>query len=85
MNKIELSYEEAVIKLEELLVQIEDEDIKLEDTLGKFKEAMDLYNYCNAILTSAEGTVKIILEREGGLSEAVFPSIVREDADEDYQ
>lgn len=84
MDKIELSYEEALLKLEELLVEIEDEDIKLEDSLGKFKEAMDLYNYCNGILTNAEGTVKLILEKEDGISETVFPSLVREETDEDY-
>lgn len=84
MYKIELSYEEAVNKLEEILIQIEDEDIKLEDTLEKFKEAMDLYKYCNEILTNAEGRVKLILEKEDGLSETDFPSIIREDNNEDY-
>lgn len=84
MDKNELSYEEAVNKLEELLVQIEDEDIKLEDTLGKFKEAMDLYKYCNTILTDAEGSVKLILEKDKGLLETDFPPLVREDINDDY-
>ena len=84
MDNSELSYEEAVNKLEELLVQLEDDDLKLEDTLGKFKEAMDLYKYCNEILTNAEGTVKIILEKEDALVETDFPSVYREDNDEVY-
>jgi len=84
LDKIDLSYEEAVNKLEELLIQIEDEDIKLEDTLAKFKEAMDLYKYCNTILTNAEGSVKVILEKDNSLLEGDFPSLVREDAYEEY-
>lgn len=84
MDNIELSYEEAVNKLEELLIQIEEDDIKLEDTLLKFKEAMDLYKYCNTILTNAEGSVKLILEKEDALVETDFPSVCREDNNEDY-
>lgn len=84
MDKIELSYEEAVNKLEELLVEIEDEDIQLEDTLVKFKEAMELYKYCNTILTNAEGTVKVILEKDNALLETDFPSLVREDINDEY-
>ena len=84
MDNTELSYEEAINKLEELLVQIEGEEINLEDTLVKFKEAMDLYKYCNEILTNAEGTVKLILEKEDGLVETDFPSICREESNEEY-
>lgn len=84
MDNIELSYEESVKMLEELLGQIESDDLKLEDTLGKFKEAMNLYKYCNEILTNAEGTVKQILEKEDGLVEMDFPSFVREENDEEY-
>ncbi|MDY0234529.1 MAG: exodeoxyribonuclease VII small subunit [Gudongella sp.] len=84
MDKIELSYEQAVNKLEELLVEIESDDLKLEDTLEKFKEAMDLYKCCNAILTNAEGTVKQILEKEDGFAEINFPSVFREENNEVY-
>jgi exodeoxyribonuclease VII small subunit len=84
LGKIELSYEEAVNKLEELLLEIESDDLKLEDTLVKFKESMDLYKYCNTILTSAEGTVKQILDKEEGFAVTDFPSFVREESNEEY-
>lgn len=84
MDKISLSYEEAIKKLEEILINIENNDLKLEVTLEKFKEAMDLYSYCNGILTKAEGSVKQIMEKEDGLLEKDFPAFFREDNDGDY-
>ena len=84
MDKKDLSYEEAVNKLEELLIEIESDDLKLEDTLEKFKEAMELYKYCNTVLTNAEGTVKQILEKDNSLLEIDFPSVFREENNEEY-
>ncbi len=67
METSKLSYEEAILKLESLLIDLEDEDCTLNDSLAKFKEAMELYNYCSIILKKAEGEVKILLNENNDI------------------
>lgn len=62
MEISKLSYEDAILKLESILIDLEDEDCSLSDSLTKFKEGMELYNYCSSILKKSEGEVKIILD-----------------------
>lgn len=70
-----LTYEEAVQRLEALLLDMEEEDCTLDDSIKKFKEANDLYKYCHNILKKAEGEVKIILE-DGDIQDF---NVIRED------
>ncbi len=61
-----LSYEEALIELENILKELEDDECTLNESINKFKKGMLLYNYCNKLLLKAEGEVKIVLEDEDG-------------------
>ncbi|NMB08314.1 MAG: exodeoxyribonuclease VII small subunit [Tissierellia bacterium] len=73
MNKLDLSYEEAVKELEQILKDLESGELSLKDSLDKFKRGVDLYNYCNEILKHIEGEVKILLkDKNGNLNEEVF-------------
>ncbi|MCF6460099.1 exodeoxyribonuclease VII small subunit [Clostridium sp. Cult3] len=73
MNDMDLTYEEAVKELEEILEAFEEDDIALKDSLEKFKKGVALYNYCNEILKSVEGEVKILLQDdEGAIEEEEF-------------
>lgn len=74
MNDIELTYEDAMAKLELILKELEDDDCSLDESLKKFKKGVQLYNYCNELLNKAEGEIKILLENEKGeLLDIEFP------------
>ncbi len=69
-----LTYEEAIKKLENILKNLDDKDLNLEESIVQFKEGVDLYKYCNDLLLKAEGQVNIILEdQEGKEEEGPFP------------
>lgn len=74
MNKMNISYEEAITQLELILKELEDDGCTLEESLKKFKKGMELYDYCNNLLTKAEGEIKILLEDDkGNLIDMEFP------------
>jgi exodeoxyribonuclease VII small subunit len=62
----DLTYEEAILKLESILKELEEENCTLNDSLDKFKKGMDIYNYCNELLSKAEGEIKILLKDDNG-------------------
>jgi len=72
--KIEkLSYEEALKELEQIVEDLENDQITLEESVEKFKRGIELYNYCNKILTKLEGEIKILLKDDNGnISEEDF-------------
>ena len=73
MKKNDLTYEDAVIELEEILEDLEKDNFSLNESLEKFKRGIALYNYCNEILKDVEGEIKIILkDEEGSLDEEDF-------------
>ncbi len=64
MPKKKITYEEAYAKLEEILSNMEKGELSLNDSMESFKEANELYKYCEELLGKAEGEVKIILEND---------------------
>ena len=77
-----LSYEDAINKLQNILTELENESCTLSESLSKFKEGMELFNYCSDILRTTEGEVKILLgENKGSLEEYNF---IKEAEDEYY-
>ena len=82
MKENKLTYEDAMSKLEALLVDLEDVGCTLNDSLEKFKQGINLYNYCSDILKKAEGEVKILLgDDKDSLDEFHF---VKEDENDYY-
>ncbi len=65
MNK-DLTYEEAILKLESILKELEDDNCSLNDSVNKFKEGIELYNYCNDLLSKVEGEIKVLLKDDNG-------------------
>jgi len=72
--KIEdLTYEEALKELEDIVEELEKNQLTLEESLKKFKRGVELYKYCNRVLTQIEGEVKILLKDDyGNLDEDDF-------------
>lgn len=74
METNNLSYEEAVSKLEKILKELEDDNCTLKESLDKFKKGIELYNYCSDLLTKADGEIKILLKDDGmNIKEVEFP------------
>lgn len=74
METNNLSYEEVVSKLEKILKELEEDDCTLKDSLDKFKKGIELYNYCNDLLSKADGEIKILLRDDGmNMTEVEFP------------
>lgn len=64
-KKIEnLTYEEAVKKLEEIVNRLEDTDIPLEESLASFQEGVALSRYCREKLAEIEYKVEYLLKEE---------------------
>lgn len=64
-KKIEnLTYEEAVKRLEEIVNRLEDTDIPLEESLASFQEGVALSRYCREKLAEIEYKVEYLLKEE---------------------
>ncbi len=64
-NKDELTFEEAMKKLEEIVEILEEGDVPLEEAISKYKEGMDLAQLCNAKLKNVEKQLTAILKETG--------------------
>ena len=65
MVKKEKKFEEAMSALEQIVRQLESGNVPLDEALDKFKEGMELSQFCNETLTKAEETVsKMIVVKE---------------------
>ena len=65
MNKKEnLTYEEAMKRLEALAQQMENGDIAIDVLAEKLKEAQDLLKFCRDKLTKADDEVKKLLAEQ---------------------
>lgn len=73
MEKIDLTYEEAIEELEEILDDLEEDNLTLKESMEKFKRGIDLYNHSNEILNDMEGKIQTIIKSDkGSLEEEDF-------------
>lgn len=63
-QKKEISYEEAVRRLEEIVQRLEDEEIPLEESLLFFQEGIRLSRYCREKLAEIEYRIDYLLKEE---------------------
>lgn len=63
----ELSFEEALGKLENNVRTLEVGELSLEESLKIFEEGMKLSKLCSSKLEEAEQKIEILLEQEGKL------------------
>ncbi|QIB69409.1 exodeoxyribonuclease VII small subunit [Aminipila butyrica] len=57
--KKQLSFEEALEKLELSAEHLKSENVSLEDALKSFEEGIEYYNKCNDILSSAKQKIEL--------------------------
>lgn len=63
-EKENLSFEEALTKLEEIVNKLEQEDVPLESAINYYQEGMKLSNLCDDILKNAQKKMTQILNEE---------------------
>lgn len=63
----ELSYEQAVEKLEEIVRRIETGDAGLEESIRLYEEGMTLGKRCKEILSQAEQRVEALSREQAGI------------------
>ncbi len=69
-KKTSPDFETALSELQTLVTQLESGELSLEASLAAFEQGVRLTRDCQSALSQAEQKVKILLERDGELSEA---------------
>ena len=65
-KKDNLSFESAIIRLEEIVKLLEKGNSSLDESLKLYEEGISLVRYCNNALDSAENKIKILTADESG-------------------
>ena len=72
MPKKEISFENAMDRLEEIANLLENGDFSLEESLKLYEEGVKLIAFCNSKLQKIENSIKIIVNKDGELVEEDF-------------
>ena len=78
----DLSFEDALTKLENNVRTLEVGELSLEESLKIFEEGMKLSKLCSAKLEEAEAKIEVLLEKEGQLVTEEFDVEEPEENDE---
>ena len=63
-NNAELSFEDALERLNEIVLELEKGDKKLEDSISLFEEGVKLSRFCKEVLKEAAEKVKGLKKEE---------------------
>ena len=66
MDEINMSFEEALARLEEIVRSLESGNAPLDASLSMFEEGISLVKYCNGKLDGAEQKIKILTRKQDG-------------------
>ncbi len=78
----EVSFEQAIARLEVVVEEIEAGDLSLEDSLRRYEEGVALYRRCLSALDAAQRKIEL-LSAEEGLDSDPQPGEELEEDDED--
>lgn len=65
-KKDEITFEKALVRLEEILKSLENNTAPLDESLGMFEEGVNLIKLCNNKLDKAEQKIKILVKNQDG-------------------
>lgn len=68
----EISFEEAMSKLEQIVSQLEAGDVPLEEAIALFQKGMEYSQICGTKLTEVERKIEMIVEQEGQVEKRPF-------------
>ena len=72
MPKKEISFENAMDRLDEIVSLLENGECQLEEALNIFEEGISLVKICNKKLETAEKSIKILVNQDGEFIEKDF-------------
>lgn len=64
MAEKKLSFEQSMLRLEEIVARLEGGEATLDESLKLFEEGSRLMGKCNAMLSAAEQKVELLLGKE---------------------
>ncbi|MDF2835638.1 MAG: small subunit of exodeoxyribonuclease [Paenibacillus sp.] len=70
----ELSFEQAMDRLEDIVARLENGDVPLETAIELFQEGMKLSQLCGGKLEQVEQKIELLLETEQGFQKKPFAS-----------
>ncbi|MDY6965835.1 MAG: exodeoxyribonuclease VII small subunit [Halobacteriota archaeon] len=68
----DISFEEALERLEKIVQKLEDGGFALEESLKMFEEGVSLSRFCYKKLNEAEEKIEKLIEKEGGITTEPF-------------
>ncbi len=71
-KKEELSFEELMVKLEDITNKLENEKLSLDDSVKLFEEGMEISKECNNKLEDAEKKITILINENNEIKEENF-------------
>ncbi|MET3289645.1 exodeoxyribonuclease VII small subunit [Brevibacillus fluminis] len=71
-QELELPYEEAMKRLEDVVRRLEEGDVPLEEAIGLYQEGVQLARLCGRKLDLIEAQITLLLEENGELKEKPF-------------
>ncbi|MCG6168065.1 exodeoxyribonuclease VII small subunit [Leptospira sp. FAT2] len=63
-SKSKISFEEALMELEQIAEKLERQDFSLEESLKAYERGMELKKICQGILDTAEGKIEALTKDE---------------------
>ena len=73
-NKKDLTFEDAMKRLQEIVMFLEGGEVPLDKSLSAFEEGVGLVKFCTDALDNAEKTVKLLTVSENGeMTEGEMP------------
>ena len=73
MKKNNMTFEEAMERLESAVRSLEGGNLNLDDAMKTYEEAISLLRFCHSTLENAERKIQVLLENENGdLTEEPF-------------
>lgn len=75
MTDKELSFEQAMEKLEAVVAQLESGDVPLEKAIELFQQGMELSRLCGGKLEQIERKIEVLLEENGSFAKKPFPAM----------
>ncbi|MCR2803105.1 exodeoxyribonuclease VII small subunit [Paenibacillus soyae] len=68
----ELSFEEAMLRLENIVAKLESGDVPLETAIDLFQEGMKLSRLCGGKLEQVESKIELLMVSENGFQKKPF-------------
>ena len=71
-TKVELNFEELMVKLEDITNKLENEKLSLDESVKIFEEGMQISKECNTKLEDAEKKITILINQNNEIKEENF-------------